>query len=321
MPAPKPPPMELADLAAAAAGYGVSTMFEANGRTGLIDLELIAHLPEAKVAGPARTVYCGQDDNLMVPAAIAYARPGDILVMRMPRSRPVSLLGELLATQCLARGVAGVLVDAAIRDAVAIRALGLPVWSRYIRARSAAKTQVGELDIPLEFGGTTVAPGDLIVLDGDGALAIAADRIAAVVAAAAKRDELEAIKRKRFASGELSYDLDGLRALVEGQSGSGTRAAAQTSAPGYSFRMHIDDESAAALEEARDEDDSASESEREREEKRAAALDEEDAERRGAVNAADDTGLVQQQERLHVVEVPGHEDEADGESGEEGSPA
>jgi 4-hydroxy-4-methyl-2-oxoglutarate aldolase len=200
---------------AAAAAYGVSTMFEANGRAGLIDLELIAHLPLAKVAGRARTVLCGQDDNLMVPAAIAHARPGEILVIRMPQSRPVSLLGELLATQCLARGVAAVLVDAAIRDTVAIRELGLPVWSRYVRARSASKTHVGELDVPLEMGGTTVAPGDLIVLDGDGAIAIAADRVVDAVEAAAKREAEEAIKRERFARGELSYDLDGLRAIVE----------------------------------------------------------------------------------------------------------
>jgi 4-hydroxy-4-methyl-2-oxoglutarate aldolase len=201
---------------AAAAAYGVSTMFEANGRSGLVDLELIAHLPEAKIAGRARTVFCGQDDNLMVPAAIAAVRPGEILVMRMPESRPVSLLGELLATQCVARGVAGVLVDAAIRDAVAIRELGLPVWSRYVRARSASKTHVGALDVPLEMGGTTIAPGDLIVLDGDGALAIEAARVPAAVAAAAKRDAVEVLKRARYAKGELSYDLDGLRALVEG---------------------------------------------------------------------------------------------------------
>jgi 4-hydroxy-4-methyl-2-oxoglutarate aldolase len=201
---------------AAAAAYGVSTMFEAAGRTGLVDLELIVHIPEAKVAGRARTVMCGQDDNLMVPAAIAHVRPGEILVMRMPVSRPVSLLGELLATQCVARGVAGVLIDAAIRDAVAIRELGLPVWSRYVRARSASKTHVGELDAPLEFGGTTIAAGDLVVLDGDGALAIPAARVAEVVAAAAKRDAAEIVKRERYRNGELSYDLDGLRALVEG---------------------------------------------------------------------------------------------------------
>jgi 4-hydroxy-4-methyl-2-oxoglutarate aldolase len=209
-------------LTAAAASYGVSTMFEAAGRSGLVDLDLIAHIPEAKVAGRARTVFCGQDDNLMVPAAIARAERGDILVMRMPESRPVSLLGELLATQCLARGVAGVLVDAAIRDAVAIRELGLPVWSRYVRARSAAKKVVGALDEPLELGGTTILFGDLIVLDGDGALAVPAARAAEVVRLAAERDAAEVRKRERYRNGELSYDLDGLREIVEGRPALGT---------------------------------------------------------------------------------------------------
>jgi 4-hydroxy-4-methyl-2-oxoglutarate aldolase len=211
-----------ATLTVAAASYGVSTMFEAAGRTGLIDLDLIAHIPEAKVAGRARTVRCGQDDNLMVPAAIARAERGDILVMRMPESRPVSLLGELLATQCLARGVAGVIVDAAIRDAVAIRELGLPVWSRYVRARSASKKIVGELDEPLELGGTTICFGDLIVLDGDGALAVPAARAAEVVRLGAERDAAEVRKRERYRNGELSYDLDGLRAIVEGPPALGT---------------------------------------------------------------------------------------------------
>jgi len=209
-------------LTAAAASYGVSTMFEAAGRSGLVDLDLIAHIPEAKVAGRARTVFCGQDDNLMVPAAIARAERGDILVMRMPESRPVSLLGELLATQCLARGVAGVLVDAAIRDAVAIRELGLPVWSRYVRARSAAKKVIGALDEPLEIGGTTIFFGDLIVLDGDGALAVPAERAAEIVRLAGERDAAEVRKRERYRNGELSYDLDGLREIVEGRPALGT---------------------------------------------------------------------------------------------------
>jgi 4-hydroxy-4-methyl-2-oxoglutarate aldolase len=210
--------MDRETLDAAAAAYGVSTMFEAAGRSGLVDLDLIAHMPEAKVAGRARTVLCGQDDNLMVPAAIARAEPGDVLLMRMPESRPISLLGELLATQCLARGVKAVVVDAAIRDAVAVRQLGLPVWSRYVRARSASKKIVGRLDEPLEFGGTTIAFGDLIILDGDGVLAVPAKRAADVVARATERDAAEAVKRERYRNGELSYDLDGLRALVEGSS-------------------------------------------------------------------------------------------------------
>lgn len=199
-----------------AAAYGVSTMFEAAGRRGLIDLDFIAHVPEARVAGIARTVMCGQDDNLMVPMAIAAARPGDVLVLRMPESRPVSLLGELLATQCVVAGIVAVVVDAAIRDAIAIRDLGLPVWSRFVRARSANKRHVGTLDVPFEIGGTRVAAGDLIVCDGDGVLAVAADRAAAVVALASERDAAEALKRERYRAGEFSYDLDGLRAIVEG---------------------------------------------------------------------------------------------------------
>ncbi len=208
--------MAFTDLARKAASFGVSTMFEANGRTGLVDLDLIAHLPTAKIAGRARTVFCGQDDNLMVPAAIARAEAGDILVIRMPESRPVSMLGELLATQCVARGIVGVVADAAIRDAQAIRDLGLPVWSRFVRARSASKSHVGVLDDPFDLGGTTIATGDLIVCDGDGVLAIEAGRVFGVVAIAAKRDAAEMQKRARFAAGELSYDTDGLRAIVEG---------------------------------------------------------------------------------------------------------
>jgi 4-hydroxy-4-methyl-2-oxoglutarate aldolase len=208
--------MAFTDLAAEAASYGVSTMFDAAGRVGLIDLDLIAHLPNARVAGRARTVSCGQDDNLMVPAAIARAECGDVLVIRMPESRPVSMLGELLATQCLAHGVVAVVADAAIRDAAAIRALGLPVWSRYVRARSASKTHVGVLDEGFELGGARIETGDLIVCDGDGVLVVAAGRVAEVVAIAAKREAAEVGKRERYRRGELSYDLDGLRAIVEG---------------------------------------------------------------------------------------------------------
>jgi len=208
--------MAFTDLAAEAASYGVSTMFEAAGRVGLVDLDLIAQLPDACVAGRARTVFCGQDDNLMVPAAIARAEYGDVLVIRMPESRPVSMLGELLATQCLAHGVVAVVADAAIRDAAAIRALGLPVWSRYIRARSGSKTHVGVLDEGFELGGARIETGDLIVCDGDGVLVVAAGRVAEVVAIAAKREAAEVGKRERYRKGELSYDLDGLRAIVEG---------------------------------------------------------------------------------------------------------
>jgi 4-hydroxy-4-methyl-2-oxoglutarate aldolase len=95
---------------------GVATVYEASGREGLIDIPLIQLLPGSRVAGPARTVLCGQDDNLMVHAVIEQIQPGEVLVLSMPKPSPVALIGELLATQVKVKKAAGILVDAAVRD-------------------------------------------------------------------------------------------------------------------------------------------------------------------------------------------------------------
>jgi 4-hydroxy-4-methyl-2-oxoglutarate aldolase len=130
------------------ATLGVATLYEASGKAGLIDIPLHQLIGRSRVAGPARTVRCGQDDNLMVHAAIERIRPGDIVVLTMPEPRPIALVGDLLATQMIAAGAAGVLVDAAVRDADDLATLGLPIWARWIRVRGATKTVVGELDGP-----------------------------------------------------------------------------------------------------------------------------------------------------------------------------
>ena len=198
------------------ARYGVATMYEAAGGVGLIDLPLIQIIPGSRAAGPARTVRCGQNDNLMVHAALAETQPGEVLIITMPEPAPIALMGDLLATQAKLRGAAAVLVDAAVRDVEELRALGLPVWARYIRARSASKTTVGAINQPVTVGGSVIAAGDIIVLDSDGAVAIAADRAEQTLVAAQAREEKEARLREQFLSGALTYDLHGLRALVEG---------------------------------------------------------------------------------------------------------
>ncbi|MCV5949414.1 4-carboxy-4-hydroxy-2-oxoadipate aldolase/oxaloacetate decarboxylase, partial [Escherichia coli] len=88
------------------ARLGVATVYEASGKRGLIDASLVQIVPGSKVAGPARTVLCGQDDNLMVHAAMERVQPGDVLVITMPEPAPVALVGELLAVQARARGAA-----------------------------------------------------------------------------------------------------------------------------------------------------------------------------------------------------------------------
>lgn len=196
------------------AKLGVATIYEASGKEGLIDIPFHQLVPHSRAAGPARTVRCGQDDNLMVHAAIERIRPGDIVVLTMPEPRAVALVGDLLATQMIAAGAAGLLVDGSVRDAEDLATMGLPIWARWICVRGAAKKVVGELDVPVSVGGTTIAPGDLVVLDTDGACAIAQPRVEDVLVAARQRAENETKNRERYLRGERSYDINDLRKVV-----------------------------------------------------------------------------------------------------------
>ena len=198
------------------ARLGVATVHEAQGKTGLVDLPLVQVVPGSRVAGRARTALCGNGDNLMVHAAVAHAKPGDVLVLTMPDPSPVAVVGDLLATQALDQGVAAMLVDAAVRDLDELRELGLPIWARYVRAQGATKEHVGKLDTRVVVGGTEIDPGDLVVLDADGAVVVKADRVDAVVGAARAREAHERDLRPRYAAGERSYDVNDLRRLVEG---------------------------------------------------------------------------------------------------------
>ena len=200
---------------AAISALGVATVHEAAGRVGIVDVPLIRVVPGSRVAGPARTALCEPGDNTMVHAAVAHARPGDVLVLTSTEPAPVALVGELLATQAQRQGVAGVLVDGAIRDLDELAELGLPIWTRHVRAQGATKGQVGKLDVPVVVGRVEIRPGDLVVLDGDGALVLPAERLEEVLPLAVERVERETAMRGRYQRGELSYDLQGLRALVE----------------------------------------------------------------------------------------------------------
>jgi 4-hydroxy-4-methyl-2-oxoglutarate aldolase len=200
---------ELAEL-------GAATVHEAAGRAPLVDVPLVQVVPGSRAAGPARTVRCGQGDNLMVHAAVAEAQPGEVLVLTMPEPAPVALVGELLATQAKGRGVAALLVDAAVRDVEELRELGLPVWARYVRVRGAEKKVPGTTGEPVEVGGATIRQGDAVVLDADGAVVVERERVEEVLAAARERAERERVKRAKLEAGALSYDLDGLREVVGG---------------------------------------------------------------------------------------------------------
>ena len=198
------------------ARLGSATVYEGGGRRGLIDVPLTQVVPGSRVAGPARIARCAQDDNLMVHAVMDVVQPGEVLVLTMPEPAPVALVGDLLATQAKAHGAAAILVDASVRDLEELAELGLPIWARYVRIRGAVKETPGELDVPVEIGGTTIRPGDAIVLDADGAAVVERERVDETLRGALAREEAERVKRAKLQEGQLSYDLDGLRAIVEG---------------------------------------------------------------------------------------------------------
>jgi 4-hydroxy-4-methyl-2-oxoglutarate aldolase len=204
------------DPIAELAAVGSATVYEAGGRRGYVDLDLIQILAGSRAAGPARTVMCGQDANLMVHAVMAELQPGEVLVLTMPEPRPVGIVGDLLATQAKARGAAAILIDAAARDIETLAELDLPIWARWVRIKGATKEVPGRIGEPVQVGGATIRQGDIVVLDADGAAVVAAERVGEVLEASREREDNERVKRIKLQNGELSYDLDGLRARVEG---------------------------------------------------------------------------------------------------------
>jgi 4-hydroxy-4-methyl-2-oxoglutarate aldolase len=206
------------DRCAELASLGSATVYEAGGQGGCVDADLVQVVPGSRVAGPARTVSCGQDDNLMVHAAMAQVQPGEVLVLSMPEPRPVALIGELLATQAKAHGAAAILVDASVRDIEELVELGLPIWARWVRVRGAGKDLVGTIGDPVTVGGAMIRQGDIVVLDSDGAVVVEQDRVDEILDASRDRAERERVKRAKLEGGALSYELDGLRERVEGPS-------------------------------------------------------------------------------------------------------
>lgn len=199
--------------------FGVATIYEAAGRKGYIDIPLRSISPGTSIAGPVRIASCGQGDNRAVHEVMAYLQPGEVLLLTMPRPEPTALVGELLATQAKAKKAAGMLVDAAVRDIKQLKELALPIWARYFGVSGANKAIRGEIDVPVSVGGVVVFPGDYLVLDDDGAVAIPKSRIGEVIELSQHRNDREAGLLGKYREGYISYDLYGMREQDEGDEG------------------------------------------------------------------------------------------------------
>lgn len=197
------------------AELGTATVYEAAGREGLVDLPLHQIISKSRVAGKARTVLCGQGDNLMVHACIEHIQPGEVVVLAQPESYPAALVGDLLATQMQVAGAVGMLSNGSIRDVEEIQEMGFPIWTEFIRVRGATKNRPGRLNVPVALGGNIIYPGDIVVMDSDGAITVRPDRLDEILEKSEARFADEEVKRVRYQNGELSFDEKDWRAILE----------------------------------------------------------------------------------------------------------
>lgn len=196
--------------AAALLSHGTATLGEAWPAAWLIDAPLRPLAPGMVLAGPALPIRCKPGDNLALHLAIAAAQPGDVLVVDYGGSLASGPFGEIMALACQMRGIAGLIIDGAVRDSAQIATLGFPVFARGVNIRGTAKLDRGQVGGAVAMGGATIAHGDIILGDADAILVLAAKDLPAALAAAETRTQREAVMMDRLRLGETTLEILGL---------------------------------------------------------------------------------------------------------------
>lgn len=199
------------ELMAAAAQLPTATLHEAGGKIGALPSAIKPVAPQFRCAGSALTVHSPGGDNLWLHRALALARPGDVMVVFAGGAYEHGYWGEIMSTMARQRGLAGLVIDGCVRDGLLLAEVGLPVFARGLCIQGTGKDfgAIGWINHPVTMGNVVVHPGDLVVGDFDGVVAIPQARAAEVVAAGQRREAEEAAILRRLEAGESTLKLYG----------------------------------------------------------------------------------------------------------------
>lgn len=210
------------DLVTQASAFQPAILADVAGRRGALHGRIQALRHRMKLAGSALTVEVRPGDNLMIHAAIALAKPGDVLVIDGKGDQSAALMGTIMMNACRQVGIAGVVIDGAVRDSVEIDEMGFPVFSVGTNPNGPTKLASGRIGHPVSVGGVAVRPGDLVVGDADGVVVVEREKVEALLQAAQKKVEdetarIEAIKQGNTAAKWLDSALRNAGVLKEGE--------------------------------------------------------------------------------------------------------
>jgi 4-hydroxy-4-methyl-2-oxoglutarate aldolase len=186
---------------------GAATVHEALGQRGYVDSAIAPLDPASRIAGRAYTVDSKGGDNLMMHYAISQAQPGDIVVVDYKGYMRAAAVGDLMAYSSLKRGLGGMVIDGAVRDAAPIVEMGFPMFARGLCITGPTKSQPGKVNVPIVVGGCTVEPGDIVVGDRDGLVVIPSAELDEVIGLAQAREEREADVRTRIDAGATTVEI------------------------------------------------------------------------------------------------------------------